>query len=83
MSHQFYEGNTHLFSLADAAEYDTATPYRYAVSRFVEVAAHLRAGRPVTVVSEGDGERVIVLQTIGELWHWLSKHFSGFEDYVR
>lgn len=83
MSHQFYVGSTRLFGLDDASEYDTATPYRYAVSRFVEVAAQLRAGQPVTVVSEGDGERVVVLQTIEELWHWLAKHFSGFEAYVR
>lgn len=80
--HQFYCDHTLLFTLEDAIEYDTATPYRYAVSRFVDLAGRIRRGQPVTVITQTYQERTAVLQTVEELWYWLSLHFTGFERYV-
>lgn len=54
--HHFYANNTLLFSLEDAAEYDTATSYRYALSRFVTLADQIKNGQPVTVVTRPDPE---------------------------
>lgn len=82
MSHRFYANDTLLFCLGDSQEYDTATPYRYAVSRFVEVASLLRQGTSVTISSQTDREQVVTLETVEQLWDWLSVHFNGFGQYV-
>ena len=82
MKHEFYQASQLLFSLEAAREYDTATPYRYAVSRFVQIATLLRLGIPIVIISEGTHDQPSTLTTIDQLWAWLSVHFSGFEHHV-
>ncbi len=80
--HHFYSDDQLLFSLESAAEYDTATPYRYAVSRFVTLADRIKNGQPITVITTTNQKQTAVLQTVEELWYWISFYFSGFERYV-
>lgn len=80
--HQFYGDNTLLFTLENAVEYDTGTPYRYAVSWFVDVANRIRDGQRITVISQSDQRRIVVLQTVEQRCDWISGHFSGFQHYI-
>lgn len=83
MNYQFYSDGYLLFTLEDPVEYDTATPYRYAVSKFVELAEQLKQGQSITVVGRSDGKKTTVLHTVAELMSWISANFNGFDQFVR
>ena len=81
MNYQFYSDDHLLFTLENPVEYDTATPYQYAVSKFVELGEQLKQGQSITVVSRNDGQK-IVLRTVAELMTWIANHFKGFDNFV-
>lgn len=83
MIHQFYSQEQRLFELGDAVEYDTATPYRYVVAWFVELAERIQQGQPVTVISRSELEETVVLDTVADLMHWIAQHFRGFDYFVQ
>jgi hypothetical protein len=80
MHYHFYSNETLLFRLDNAQEYDTATPYRYAVSRFVDLAQRIKAGQHITV--QDKETTAIPLHTVSELMNWISVNFAGFENYL-
>lgn len=65
--HQFYADELLLFTLESAADYDTATPCRYAVSRFVTLADRIKNGQTITVITQTNQEQTPVLQTVEKL----------------
>lgn len=81
--HQFYDDDRLLFTLDKADEYDTATPYRYAVSRFVELAEKIKKGHIITVRSPVDHAQTVALQTVAQLMNWISVHFTGFDQHMQ
>lgn len=87
MTYQFYTNHSLLFTLEDAAEYDTATPYQYAVGRLVQLDERIEQGQPVTVISRTDQgvvivRRTAVLQTGDQLRSWIAEHFTGFDRFM-
>ena len=82
MNHQFYSLDHRLFGLDDATEYDTATPYRYAVGKFVELGERIKQGQPITVISRNGQETTIILHTVADLMAWIARHFKGFDSPV-
>lgn len=80
--HQFFAENERLFSLEEVTEYDTATPYRYAVGKFVELAERIQHGQPVTVVSQTVPVISTELRTVAALMDWIARYFRGFDTFV-
>lgn len=80
--HQFFAENERLFGLDDVTEYDTATPYRYAVGKFVELAERIQNGQPITVVSQTEPVMSTELCTVADLMYWIARYFRGFDEFV-
>ncbi len=82
MKYKFQANGVLLFSLESAEEYDTATPYRYAVSRFVDLAERLKNGQSISVRSVAKEGHQVDIQTVDQLMNWVAVHFSGFDQHI-